>query len=75
MIFGFLIIVALFAIRLGGQADTNLTLPAEITLPAGITALSYTKGPDWYAITGSDNIIRIYNPDHSLRQEIQIKQN
>jgi len=68
MILGFVTIVALFVMRLGGGEPT-LT---QIKLPTGVTALNYTRGPDWYAIVGDDNVIRIFNLDQSLRQEIKI---
>ena len=69
MILGFLTIVGLFVMRLT-EPTPNLT---EITLPNGVNATAYTKGSDWYAIVGDDDVIRIYNLDQSLRQEIQIK--
>ena len=68
MILGFLTIVGLFVMRLAAPAPV-LT---DITLPDGVTATAYTRGPDWYAIVGDDDVIRIYNLDQSLRQEIQI---
>jgi len=73
MIFGFIIIVTLFVMRLGTQESDAVTLPSEITLPVGVSATSYTYGQDWFAVTGSDNIIRIYNLDNSLLQEIRIQ--
>lgn len=68
MILGFVTIVGLFVMRLGG-AEVGLS---EITLPDGVKALTYTRGADWYAVVGDDNVIRIYNLDQTLRQEIQI---
>ena len=69
MILGFVTIVALFVMRLGG-GEATLT---EITLPEGVSALTYTRGPDWYAVVGDDNVIRIFNLDQTLRQEIAIQ--
>ena len=70
MILGFLTIVGLFVMRLAPEPTPNLT---SIELPEGVTALTYTRGPDWYAIVGDDNMIRIYNLDQTLRQEIEIQ--
>ncbi|MBN2906834.1 MAG: hypothetical protein JXJ18_09020 [Rhodobacteraceae bacterium] len=71
MISGFLVIVALFVIRMpqGGAVD----LPASVTLPQGTTATAFTRGRDWFAIVTDDDRILIYDAaTGALRQSVQI---
>ena len=72
MIVGFIILVALFVIRLQSPALQSLTLPPEITLPDGARPIAFTRGPDWFAITTDDSIL-IYTPNGDLRQTVDIK--
>lgn len=52
---------------------SNIQTLTDIKLPAGVTATSYTKGSDWYAIVTTDDQILIYNADdQTLRQTIKI---
>ncbi|NOX74684.1 MAG: hypothetical protein GXP03_14070 [Alphaproteobacteria bacterium] len=72
MIIGVVTIIALLVIRL--QANpSSAPLPAEITLPDGTKAQSFTQGGDWYAIITTDDEILVFNrTDGSLRQRIEI---
>lgn len=70
MIAGFLLIVALFVIRLSGGAPA---LPDTIALPDGTTAQAFTVTRDWYGVVTSDDRILIFDrPSGNLRQTITI---
>lgn len=72
MIVGLITIVTLFVIRLPGGDD--MALPARITLPAGMTAIAFTQGKDWYAVVTDDDRILIYDrATETLRQTITIE--
>lgn len=71
MIGGLLLIIVLIVIRFN---DTPPQLPAEIELPGGATTLSFTQGPDWFAIVTDANEILIFDRvTGGLRQTIQIE--
>lgn len=71
MIVGVLVIIALIVIRF---YDVPPPLPETINLPDGATALSFTQGPDWYAIVTSDNFILIFDRvTGQLKQTIAIE--
>lgn len=71
MIAGVLTIVALLVIRL--QAPQVAPLPAEITLPDGAAASTFTQGRDWYAVvTDADEILIYDRQSGALRQRVQI---
>lgn len=73
MIAGFLVIVALFVIRM--PRATVLPLPAEILLPEGATATAVTRGRDWMAVVTEDDRILIFDLDTGgLRQTVTIAQ-
>ena len=77
MIFGLLTIVALLVIRLAGPASApapaTLQLPASISMPEGHRALSFTQGPDWFAVVSDQNEIFIFDGETGdLRQQITI---
>ena len=77
MIVGLLTIVALLVIRLAGPASAptpaTLQLPASISLPEGHRALSFTQGPDWFAVVSDQNEIFIFDGETGdLRQQITI---
>ena len=62
--------------RCAGEAEAPL--PAEITLPDGAKARSFTIGSDWAAVVTQDDQIIIFDrEDFSIRQTIRIapKQN
>jgi hypothetical protein len=70
MIGGFLVIVAVFVIRL---SDSAPTLPDQITLPVGTTAEAVTIGRDWIAIISTDQRILIYDKvTGKLRKSFEI---
>jgi len=76
MIAGFLVIVALFVIRLpGGGGDTGaLALPEAIALPEGAQATAFTRGRDWVAVVTEDDRILIYDAaTGALRQTLRIE--
>ncbi|BAQ68453.1 hypothetical protein NHU_01294 [Rhodovulum sulfidophilum] len=73
MIGGFLVIVALFVIRMPGQ-DETLPLPPALTLPDGAEAEAVTRGRDWVAIVTRDDRILIYDAASGvLRQTVEIR--
>lgn len=47
-------------------------LPAQLQLPQGATALAFTTGPGWFAVTTTDNRILIYTPQGELAQQITV---
>ena len=58
MIGGVLLIIGLIVIRF---YDVPPPLPDSITLPNGARALTFTQGPDWYAVVTSDDQILIFD--------------
>lgn len=58
MIGGVLLIIALIVIRF---YDVPPPLPETVDLPEGVSAVSFTQGPDWYAVVTSDNRILIFD--------------
>ena len=74
MIAGFLVIVALFVIRMPGRGGDSLALPATITLPEGARASAFTRGRDWLAVVTEDDRILIFDAETgALRQSIRIE--
>ena len=71
MIVGVITVVGLLVTRMPG-ASTEPLLPSEIKLLNGATAVAVTMHADWIAVVTSDNNIRIFNHDGSLRQELEI---
>ena len=76
MILGLLTIVALFVIKFMGPVTARLTLPDEITLPAGQTAQAITQGTSWIGVVTIDasgiERIHILNVDGTPRQVVNI---
>lgn len=76
MILGLLTIVVLFVIKFMGPVTARLTLPDEITLPAGETAQAITQGTSWIGVVtlNADGIERIHilNLDGTPRQVVNI---
>ena len=71
MIGGLVVVITLLVIRLSADGPN---LPAEITLPAGITAEAVTFGAGWIAVVTTDSQILILDPkSHAVRQTIDIK--
>jgi len=71
MIFGLLTIIGLIVMRFTGEVQPPL--PAEIVLPDGAKAQSFTIGSDWAAVVTRDDQIIVFNrDDYSIRQTIQI---
>jgi hypothetical protein len=71
MIAGVLLIVGLIVIRF---YDVPPQLPETLVLPDGTKAVSFTQGPDWYAIVTSADEILIYDRvTGRLQQTIAIK--
>ena len=71
MIVGLIVIIGLIVMRF--SAERLAPLPAEITLPAGTTALAVTRAPNWLGVVTDDNRFLIYDLDgKSLLQEIDI---
>ena len=71
MICGLLVIIGLFVTRLGGTAQVA---PDQIVLPEGVTARSFTTGPDWYAVvTTADEILIYSRSSGELRQRVVVE--
>lgn len=78
LIIGFVIIVGLLVTMvLGRKAPAVLVTPEEITLPAGESAVAFTRGTNWVALVTRDTqgkeTIRIYSPGGKTLQTIPIK--
>jgi hypothetical protein len=77
MILGFVVLIALFVIRLQApqpSAGVLDGLPETITLPQGARATAFTQGPGWFAVVTEDEHILIYDRDTSaLRQIVRVK--
>ncbi|WP_227272074.1 DUF6476 family protein [Roseobacter weihaiensis] len=58
MIGGVLLIIALIVMRF---YDVPPVLPETLALPDGANAVSFTQGPDWYAVVTDDARILIYD--------------
>ncbi|OUD10378.1 hypothetical protein BVC71_02405 [Marivivens niveibacter] len=58
MIAGFVVLILTLVIRL--NADP-LPLPEQISLPDGVSAVSFTQGTDWFAVTTDADTILIYD--------------
>lgn len=70
MILGVVTVVGLLVIRL--QAS-DLPLPDQITLPAGVEAISYTAAPGWYGVVTTEGQLLIFDADSGeLRQTVEI---
>lgn len=70
MIGGVLLIIGLIVIRF---YDVPSPLPDTLDLPDGAQAISFTQGPDWYAVVTSDNQILIFDRvTGTLKQSIQV---
>ncbi|MEM7471343.1 MAG: DUF6476 family protein [Pseudomonadota bacterium] len=61
MIVGVVVIVALLVIRLQPASTPDLTLPDEITLPAGAIAESFTQGATWYGVVTTDQRLLVFD--------------
>lgn len=71
MIGGFVLIVAMFAIRL---ADDRPAFPDMIVLPDGVKAEAFTMGKGWYAVVTDDDRILIFDSaSGALRKSIDIR--
>lgn len=71
LIGGVITVVGLLVTRLPRLA-APMDLPETLTLPPGVEPRAVTFGQDWIAIVGSDDRIRIFGPDGTPRQEIEI---
>lgn len=72
MILGFILLIALFAVRLTTPSTPTLALPDQISLPDGAKAVSYSQGTRWYAVTTDTDLILIYDLNHQLIQQIEV---
>lgn len=71
MIGGVLIIIVLIVMRF---YDVPPPLPETLSLPDGQRALSFTQGPDWFAVVTDENQILIYDRiTGQLRQQIYVE--
>ena len=76
MIGGLITIIALLVIRVPQAVrvvDDPVPLPEAITLPDGMTATAFTRGPDWFAVvTGDDRILILDAETGAVTQTITI---
>ena len=70
MIVGVVLIAVLLVIRLNQPV---LTIPDQITLPAGTVAISYTQNHDWFAVVTDENKILIFDLNGRLTQKVDVK--
>ncbi|MFK7745966.1 MAG: DUF6476 family protein [Roseobacter sp.] len=71
MIGGVLLIIGLIVIRF---YDVPPILPQSLELPGGAAAVSFTQGPDWYAVvTDADQILIYDRVTGQLRQTVDVK--
>ncbi|MGZ2258452.1 DUF6476 family protein [Roseobacter sp. A03A-229] len=71
MIGGVILIILLIVMRFNAPAPD---LPDAIALPGGAKAISFTQGPDWYAVaTDADEILIFDRITGQLRQTIAIE--
>ena len=71
MIGGVLVIIALIVIRF---YDTPPSLPDTLNLPDEASAVSFTQGPDWFAVVTDQNQILIFDRvTGRLKQTLQIE--
>ena len=77
MIAGLVTIIVLIVIRVPNVIRTvedPLPLPEAITLPEGVKAQTFTRGPNWYAVVTEDNEILIYDLESGeLKQTVSIE--
>ncbi len=72
MILGLITIIGLFVMRFSG-GSAKVALPAELSLPDGVSPVAVTAGPGWYAVVTGDSRILIFGRDGTLRQEIAVE--
>ena len=71
MIFGLLVVIGLLVIRFSNKSPD---LPASIPLPDGEKAVTFTQGPDWYAVVTQEDMILIFDRmTGELRQSVTIE--
>ena len=71
MIGGVLLIIVLIVMRF---YNVSPVLPETIALPNGADAVSFTQGPDWYAVvTDSDQILIFDRVTGQITQTIDIE--
>ena len=71
MIGGVLVTFALIVIRL---ADRTPTLPDQVELPDGASAVAVTIGTNWYAVVTDDDRILIFDKTTGrLRQSVAVE--
>ncbi|GFE52008.1 hypothetical protein So717_37610 [Roseobacter cerasinus] len=70
MIGGVILIIVLIVMRFNAPPPD---LPDSIVLPGGASAISFTQGPDWYAVTtDADEILIFDRVTGQLRKTITI---
>ncbi|MEP2640554.1 DUF6476 family protein [Roseobacter sp.] len=71
MIGGVILIIVLIVMRFNAPPPD---LPDTIVLPGGARAISFTQGPDWYAVVTDAGTIVIYDRvTGQLRQTITVE--
>lgn len=70
MIFGLLVVIFLLVTRLPGGKAAILTLPDQITLPAGAKPLAFTVGPDWIAVVTGASDILIFDAATGMQRQV-----
>lgn len=71
MIAGVITITGVLVTRMP-DANAAPRLPEGLALPEGATAEALTMGRGWIGVVTTDQRFLIFNPDGSLRQEIEV---
>lgn len=73
MILGLIAIVTLIVIRFPKAMEPRLSLPDNVTLPAGETAAAVTFGKGWYAVVTEGGEILIFDAGTgALRKRVTV---
>ena len=74
MIAGIVTIVAVVVLRFPGPGGQHaIALPEAITLPPGMEAQVFTRGPDWFAVADAQQIAIFDAASGTLLQRIEIR--
>ena len=73
MIAGLITIIALLVIRFPSVSSKRPALPAEVSLPDGLSAEAITFGRGWIAVvTDTNEILILDEGSGAVRQRVQI---
>jgi hypothetical protein len=72
MICGVITVVGLLVTRMPNANATLPTLPPNLSLPAGKTALAVTMGQGWVGVVTNDNQFLVFNSSGTVVQEVTL---